>query len=121
MRHAKQAAVRDRVLAELEQLQIVDCHSHTKLKSEYYGHEGGFGLFDLMDYFARDIRATAGRRIPEEATDKERWAFLKGVLDKARNVSYWRHVIITLQGLFGLEDDDLTDANWSWVNDAVRE
>ncbi len=121
VKQAKQAAVRDRVLAELEQLRIVDCHSHTMLKSEYYGHEGGFGLFNLVGYFTRDILATAGRRIPGEATDEERWEFLKGVLDKARNVSYWRHVIITLQGLFGLEDDDLTDANWGQVNDAVRE
>jgi len=121
VRQAKQVAVRDRVLAELEQLRTVDCHSHTLLKNEYYDHEGGFGLFNLMDYFARDIFATTGQRIPAEATDKERWEFLKGVLDKARNVSYWRHVMVTLQGLFGLEDDDLTDDNWAQVNDAIHE
>ena len=117
----RKRSVRERILEELEALETVDCHSHTMLKSEYYAHENGLGLFDLMGYFARDIAATAGTGFPKGASDEERWRFLKEVLAKARNVSYWRHVIVSLQGLFGLEDDDLTDANWSQVNDAVRE
>jgi len=125
VRQVKQAAVRERVLEELEQLPTVDCHSHTTLKSEYYGREGGLSLFNMMGYFARDITSTTGQGIPHAgitggAGDQERWEFLKGVLEKARNVSYWRHVIVTLQQLFGLADDDLTDANWQQVNDTVR-
>jgi predicted TIM-barrel fold metal-dependent hydrolase len=113
-------AFRQELLAELEKIKTVDCHSHTQLKSAYY-ENGPFDLFSLTSYFDRDIQSTAGGPIYEGAKDdKERWLRLKQVLCKSRNVSYWRHNLVVYQKLFGLTDNELTDDNWRQVNDAIR-
>jgi predicted TIM-barrel fold metal-dependent hydrolase len=117
----KQRSVRERILRELESLETVDCHSHTMLRRNYYRAEGGYDLFSLMSYFTRDIQATAGENIYEgTTTDEERWRRLKPVLDKTRNVSYWRHNIVTYQKVFGFRADDVTDGNWKRLNDTIR-
>ncbi len=117
----KKLSVRERVLEELESLETVDCHSHTMLRRDYYKAEGGFDLFGIMGYFARDIQSTAGGQIYEGCTtDEERWPRLRAVLERARNVSYWRHVIVTHQKLFGLRGDDVTDRNWKRLNSRIR-
>jgi len=115
---------RERLLTEMEALQTVDCHSHTCLKREYY-EAGPRSLFDLNSYFARDIQSVTGQT-PEQMyaecdSDEQRWQRLKRVLDKARNVSYWRHNMVAFQGLFDLEDDELTDDNWRGLNERLRE
>jgi predicted TIM-barrel fold metal-dependent hydrolase len=117
----KQQSVRKRILGELESLETVDCHSHTMLRRNYYRAEGGYDLFGLMSYFTRDIQATAGENIYEgTTTDEERWRRLKPVLEKTRNVSYWRHNIVTYQKVFGFRADDVTDGNWKRLNDTIR-
>jgi len=113
--------LRKRILSELENIRTVDCHSHTVLRKEYY-ENGGLDLFSLMAYFNRDIASTAGNAIYKGAkTDEERWQRLKAVLDKARNVSYWRHNMVVYQTLFGLKDGELNDNNWREVNERIIE
>lgn len=117
----KQEALRRELLAELEMIKTVDCHSHTQLKSVYY-ETGPFDLFSLTSYFERDIQSTAGKPIYEGATnDEDRWLRLKEVLRKSRNVSYWRHNLVVYQKLFGLTVDELSDDNWQQVNEAIRQ
>ena len=113
--------LRQGLLSELEKIKTVDCHSHTHLRRTYY-EEGGFDLFSLTSYFERDIASTAGEGIYQGAeTDDDRWLRLKGVLQKSRNVSYWRHNLVVYQKLFGLKDAELTDENWKQVNEAIRQ
>lgn len=112
---------RDELLNELRMIRTVDCHSHTRRPQDYY-QSGGWDLFTLMSYFSRDISATAGDDIYRGAqTDDERWLRLKAVLNKARNVSYWRHNLVVYQALFGLKESELTDDNWREVNSQIRE
>ncbi|MEA3403490.1 MAG: amidohydrolase family protein [Armatimonadota bacterium] len=117
-------ALRDELLARMRSVQTVDCHSHTTLRSQYY-QAGPRSLFTLMSYFERTIGSVTGGGSGELyegcETDEQRWQRLKPVLQKARNISYWRHHIVTYQELFDLADDDLTDDNWRAVNDAIRE
>ncbi len=112
------------LLAEMEGLRTVDCHSHTVAESEYRA-AAPLSLFTLGSYFERDIQSvqhyTGGGALYQGArTDQQRWERLKAVLQRARNVSYWRHNIVTFQGLFGLQDEELNDENWAAVNEQIR-
>ncbi len=115
--------MRIELMAEMTGLKTVDCHSHTSLESEYR-QAAPLSLFSMGSYFERDIQSTlhfeGGGLYDGCRTDAQRWARLRGVLDKARNVSYWRHNIVAFQGLFGLEDGELTDENWEAVNEQIK-
>lgn len=114
----------DELLDLMGELQTVDCHAHTRLKSEYYA-DGPWNLFTLGSYFEREIGALAsqvsGPYHDASAPDAERWAHLREMLRRAGNVSYWRHNVVTYQALFGLEDDDVTDDNWQALNERIKE
>ena len=115
---------RKELLDMMQEIQTVDCHSHTCLKREYY-KSGQRDLFNLMSYFERDIQSTTEKSsdqlYAETKSDEERWQIFKGVLDRTRNVSYWRHNMVVYRELFGLEDDELNDENWSAVNERIKE
>src|SRR5262245_30653459 len=100
---------RQRLLDEMAALPTVDSHSHTYLRREYERLPER-NLFTLTGYFGRDTDGLSGRSpmvkgrnapVTPAATepalyagatsDAERWARLRGVLARARNVSYWRH------------------------------
>ncbi len=110
---------RQRLLDEMESLTTVDCHSHTMLRREYEAVPVR-DLFTLGAYFDRDIgglTGKGGRQLYAGAeNDAERWRRLRAVLARGRNVSTWRHTIVTYRGLFGLDGDDLTDDNWEALN-----
>lgn len=109
------------LLEDLEKIKIVDCHSHTISKSEYY-ENAPYDLFRLESYFRREIASINGKNIFLGAkTDYERWLRLKGVLKRASNVSYWRHNIHVYKSLFNLEDEEITEENWEFVNDKIKE
>lgn len=87
----KKGSARERILEELESLETVDCHSHTMLRRDYYGVDGGHDLFGIMGYFSRDIHSTAGGDIYKGArTDEERWARLRAVLARACQQAHTR-------------------------------
>lgn len=115
---------RDEVLAEMQSIPTVDCHSHTIRPSAYFD-AGPRSLFSFTSYFDRTIDSVTGApasRLYEGCTtDAQRWQRVKPVLAKARNVSYWRHHIVTFKGVFGFADDDLTDDNWEALNSTIRE
>ncbi len=122
MSKTRRRTLRERLLAEMEGLRTVDCHSHTMLGREYR-EAAPFDLFRLMSYFNRDIEGVTGKPAGEAlagASDDERWAKLKAVLAKARNVSYWRHNIVTYRALFGLRGEELTDRNWRGLNRRIQ-
>jgi len=116
--------LRQRLLERMAALKIVDCHSHTELQSVYYQSQRD--LFAMRSHFNREIQGQVGcEGIEYEdvyagcASDEERWALLRSVIDRAGNTSYWRHNLVTYQRLFGLEDDELTDDNWRSVNETI--
>jgi len=116
--------LRVELMAEMTGLRTVDCHSHTNLESEYR-KAAPLSLFSMGSYFERDIQSVqhhlrGGALYEGCRSDRQRWERLKSVLDRARNVSYWRHNIVTFQALFGLEDGDLTDENWEVVNAQIK-
>ncbi len=115
--------LRNELLHEMESIRTVDCHSHTQLKRDYYKSDGKT-LFNVMAYFERDIQSVAGKGsgqlYADASSDEERWEILKEVLSRSRNVSYWRHNVVVYQGLFGLEDDELSDDNWRKVNEQIK-
>ena len=115
--------LRDRLIEYMESLRTIDCHSHTALSSQYYAQK--HDLFNLMAYFARDIAGVNEQygwpQIESLPDDAAKWAALKKVLDRARNVSYWRHNIIMYQKLFDLADDELSDSNWAELNERIKE
>ncbi|NLO08004.1 MAG: amidohydrolase family protein [candidate division WS1 bacterium] len=117
-------AFREELLQEMQSLRTVDCHSHTVRPGEYQ-EAAPLSLFGYSSYFDRTIDSVTGGSRPQLyagcTTDEQRWERLKPVLAKARNVSYWRHHIVTHQGLFDLADDDLTDANWAAINATIHE
>jgi len=51
--------VRDRLLEEMASMRIVDCHSHTQLRSQYYALPER-NLFRIMHYFSREMQALLG-------------------------------------------------------------
>ena len=118
------SALRDRILAEMESLRTVDCHSHTALKSEYYGQMQP-SLFSMMAYHEREIASATGMGSPQlydgAESDEERWQRLKPALLRTRNESYWRHNIVTYRALFDFEGEDLEDDNWAALNDTIKE
>ncbi len=115
--------LRDDLLAEMTSIQTVDCHSHT-CRPGAYTDAAPHSVFSFTSYFDRTIESVTGAprsKLYEGAdTDEQRWERLKPVLAKARNVSYWRHHIVTYQRLFGLEDDELHDGNWQALNETIR-
>ena len=117
------AQLRQRLLDHIESVRTVDCHSHTDLSTEYAKKK--LDLFSMMAYFARDIASVVEQSellAPASlADDAARWDALKEILDRSRNVSYWRHNIVMYRELFGLEDSDLNDANWQALNRAVKD
>lgn len=111
---------REELIARMQECSIVDCHSHTKSPETYY-KEGPFSIFNLNSYWERDIVGLADMQALNACTtDEQRWEIFKGALEKGRNISYWRHNIVTFQKYFGLRDNELTDENWKAVNDAIR-
>lgn len=116
--------LRNSLLAELQAIRTVDCHSHTCLSTEYAQH-APWTLFRLMSYFERDFAGALGKSSHEAyqdcTDDAQRWEVLRGVLDRCRNVSYWRHNLVMYQRFFGLEQDELTDHNWAAVNEAIQQ
>ena len=115
--------LRQRLIDHMEGIRTVDCHSHTALSTEYSQQQ--HDLFNLMAYFARDIAGIVGQlKLPALGAlpdDAARWSALKDILDRSRNVSYWRHNMVMYRELFGLDDSDLTDDNWQGVNRAIKE
>lgn len=118
------SALRDQLLAEMQSVRTVDCHSHTMLSSQY-AQAAPLDIFRLTHYFERDLSGILGMGSAQAyepcATDAEKWQVLRGVLDRARNVSYWRHSIVTYRALFDLQDMELTDDNWEAVNECMSE
>ncbi|MEN6343848.1 MAG: hypothetical protein ABFE16_01025, partial [Armatimonadia bacterium] len=116
--------LRNSLLAELQAIRTVDCHSHTCLSTEYAQH-APWTLFRLMSYFERDFAGALGKSSHEAyqdcTDDAQRWEILRGVLDRCRNVSYWRHNLVMYQRFFGLEQEELTDHNWAAVNEAIQQ
>ena len=118
----KRSTLRERLLGEMGRVRTVDCHSHTMLESEYR-KAAGFDLFNFMAYFNRDVESVAGRPAGQALagqSDAERWAALKAILDRSRNVSYWRHNIVVYRSLFGLRGEELTDRNWRALNERIK-
>jgi predicted TIM-barrel fold metal-dependent hydrolase len=120
------AHVRDRLLEEMSLIQTVDCHSHTKLQREYYALEQR-DLFTIVSYFAREMQALYGTsdKTPEvlyarARNDEEKWEILRYAIYQAGNTSYWRHNMVMYRKLFGLRDAELTDHNWSSVNETIK-
>ncbi|MGD8239406.1 MAG: hypothetical protein PVH68_12685 [Armatimonadota bacterium] len=117
-------SLRERLLDEMKSIRTVDCHSHTALRREYYEIEER-SLFTMMAYFAREIDnatgAGSGQLYKGAKSDGERWERLRGVLDRCRNVSYWRHNIVTYREVFGFEGQELTDDNWEALNECIVE
>jgi len=115
--------LRGRLLAEMESLRTVDCHSHTTLKRDY-NERGGLDLFSMMSYFQREIAMIADQQGADLyegcATDADKWERLKPILARTRNESYWRHNMVTYQALFDLTDDNLDDGNWEALNDCIK-
>lgn len=116
-------AFKQALLSELNELKTVDCHSHTVHRNDYY-NKGGFNLFTLMQYFTRDISTVTGIAYGPELfncfkSEEEKWGFLESILEKAGNVSYWRHQIVVYKKLFGLTDDDITKENWKLINENI--
>lgn len=116
-------ALREQLLDTMRSLQTVDCHAHTAGPAEYAA-AAPLSLFTMGSYFERDLQSVSGKGSPELyagcATREQCWQRLKGVLAQARNVSYWRHNLVAYRELFGLEDEELTDANWAAVDEAIR-
>jgi hypothetical protein len=117
-------ALRSELLAEMQALQTVDAHSHTN-SPEAYAEAAPLSLFTVTSYFDRTIASVTGAATLQLyegcRSDEERWERLKPVLAKARNVSYWRHHIVSYRRLFDLADDELTDRNWAALNETIRE
>jgi len=115
-------SLRQRLLGRMGELRTVDCHSHTSSPSEY--EKAKINLFSLMAYFTRDIMGVQERLQREpygrRPDDESRWEALKDILDRARNVSYWRHNIVMYRELFGLQEDDVTDDNWRELNETIK-
>ena len=114
---------REELLEIMAEIRTIDCHSHTCLKREYY-KSGTRDLFNLMSYYEREINSATGKGsgqlYADAKSDAERWERLKPVVNRTRNVSYWRHNVVVYKELFGLEDDDVTDSNWEKLNENIK-
>ncbi|NCO38885.1 MAG: hypothetical protein COZ06_23080 [Armatimonadetes bacterium CG_4_10_14_3_um_filter_66_18] len=114
-----------RLAAEIDRIRVVDCHSHMKSRESYYAEGGGPDLFNLMAYFRRDfndlVTPEQVRTFDAATSADERWGVLREALDRGRNVSYWRHHLVTFRGLFGFKDEELTDGNWRKLNEEIVE
>jgi len=115
--------LRELLLEEMKAMRTVDCHSHTDGSKAYY-ENGPYDLFSLMAYFNREIEALTGKApdkpFESAPSDVDRWKALKGVLDLARNVSYWRHNMVVYRNLFDFKDEELNDQNWQPLNELIK-
>ena len=116
-------AFREELLETMQQIRTIDCHSHTTLKSGYY-KSGQRNLFNLMSYYEREINAATGKGSGQlyagAGSDAERWERLKPVVERTRNVSYWRHNVVMYRELFDLEDENVADSNWEKLNETIK-
>jgi predicted TIM-barrel fold metal-dependent hydrolase len=121
----KPSKLRKRLCAEIDKIRVIDCHSHMKSREAYYAEGGGPDLFNLMAYFRRDfsdlVTPEQLRAFDSAKSADERWDVLREALDRGRNVSYWRHHLVTFRGLYGLKDEELSDGNWRELNEAIVE
>ena len=115
---------RERLLEEMAALRTVDCHSHTVGRREYEA-QPEHSLFTMLAYFNRDMAGMSGTPDKDlyrgSTDDAVRWPILRDALRRGRNVSYWRHHILTYQGLFDFPDDDVTDDNWAALNQQIKQ
>jgi hypothetical protein len=81
-------------------------------------------LFTLTTYVRREMAVLTGQPIADPdasaSGDAGRWARVRNALERARNVFYGRHSILTGQGLFDLAENDATDANWAALDACIR-
>ncbi len=120
------SSFRQRLLDEMVDVPTVDCHSHTMLRREYEAQAvEDRNLFTITSYFRRDeggiVEMGHERSLAGARSDGERWQRLKSIIERAQNVSYFRHNIATYQGIFDFADDDLTDDNWAALNERIKE
>ena len=105
-------------------MRTVDCHSHTVGRREYEA-QPEHSLFTMLAYFNRDMAGMSGAPDKDlyggSTDDATRWEIMREALRRGRNVSYWRHHILTYQGLFDFPDDDVTDDNWAALNQRIKE
>ena len=115
-----QDILRGEFLEMMRQTDVVDAHSHTRMPDDYYAN-GPYDLFSLESYFERDLPGLLPNKPYEGCeSDEQRFEQLKNALENGRNVSYFRHNIVTYQKLYGFADDDLRDDNWRALNDTIR-
>lgn len=114
---------REELLEAMQEIRTIDCHSHTCLKRDYY-KSGTRNLFNLMSYYDREIHSATGKGSDQlyagARSDAERWERLKPVIQRTRNVSYWRHNVVVYRELFDLADEDVTDSNWEKLNETIK-
>ena len=115
----KREILRREFLEAMRDIEVVDAHSHTRTPEQYY-LRGPYNLFTLESYFERELHGlVSGIPYAGCENDEQRWLQLKSALDKGRNVSFWRHNIVTYQKLYALNDDELDDNNWGALNEAI--
>ena len=124
-KRTKKSALRKRLRKEIESLWIIDAHSHMKRREAYYAESGGPDLFQMLSYCRRDLSgllpAEQVAAFDSAQSPDEKWGLLRLALERGRNVSYWRHHLVTFAGLYGFEDEELNDGNWRSVDEAIRQ
>jgi len=111
-----------RLYAHLSRTRIIDCHSHLVTEEEYEKLDPPIGLFHpaWLHYFARDIEGLKDIKALKPSkynNDRENWKVLKEAIDKAGNVTYFRHHWVVNKLLYNLE---LNERNWRKINEEIK-
>ncbi len=109
------------ILEQINEIEIIDTHEHIMSQDEV-NHES-LNLFKVFENsYARLDYNSAGmpQEIWEKGEPKEIWAVFKDFQKKVNLTTLTRNIIRSLQDLYGLEGEFVTEDNWIELSEKVK-
>ena len=110
------------VRQEIDKVQLVDTHEHLGKELPIFRPSKKIKLnlmkFISYSYLYGDLVSSGMKPI---ALNRLAWEDMKPHLESVRTTVYYKYLMKALQDFYGLEGDQLTDANWEIISKRITE
>lgn len=107
---------------EIDKVKVVDTHEHLGKEMPIFRPDKSIKVnlmrFISYSYLYGDLVSSGMKPI---ALNRLRWEDLKSHLESVRTMVYYKYLMRALQDFYGLEGDQLTDANWETISKRIIE
>ena len=111
----------NKILEQVNEIEIIDTHEHIRSQEEI--NKEPVSLFKVFEksYARRDyISAGFPPEIWQRQDPKEIWKVFKKFQKEVSLTTFTRNIIRSLQDLYGLEGDLITENNWIELSEKVK-